>query len=500
MNRSKKAMLNLISQWVLQVVVAVCGFIVPKVMLETFGSEVNGMVTSISQFLGIITLMESGFGSVAKTAFYKPLAKKDRVGISGVYNATESFFRRVAFIFLTYCIILSVVFPFIQESSFDFLFSFLLVLIIGASSFVQYYFGMSYTIALNADQVGYISAFLQVFTVALNAAIIVVMVNLGAGIHLVKLASALVFILRPIVINIYGCHRYKVDRKVPKDEKSVEQKWDNLGQSIALYVHQKTSYIFITVFLSFREVSVYSVYSLITTSLTAIITSISTAFVSGLGNMYANKETENFGKIFSLYEFINTFVTFLFYTVAVIAMMPFIGVYTANMTDADYNRPVFGVLLIVAELIYCIRLPYYYMITNAGHFKQIKKGAFFEAGTNIVLSACLLPFFGIVGLAIAMAVAMAVRTTEIIIYCCKNITKTSCFTAVKRIALSLLSAGISIVVCGFIQFKATGFITWFVFAGMVGVTTFVIIGLVNFIFYREDFKTLFQKFGSVVRR
>ncbi len=500
MNRSKKAMLNLVSQWILQATVAVCGFIVPKVMLEAFGSEVNGIVASITQFLGIISLMESGFGSVAKTAFFKPMAQHDRIGISGVYNATESFFRKVALIFLSYCIILSVVFPFFQESSFDYLFTLILVLIIGINSFIQYYFGMSYTIALNADQSGYIGAFLQIFTVVFNAIIIVVMVNLGAGIHLVKLVSALVFIIRPIAINLYGRHRYNVDRKVPKDEKSVEQKWDNLGQSIALYVHQKTSYIFITLFLSFREVSVYSVYSLITTSLSSIITGVSTGFVSGLGNMYANKETENFKKVFSLYEFINTLMTFCFYTIALVTMMPFIGIYTANMTDADYNRPLFGVLIIVAEIIYCVRLPYHYAIINAGHFKQIKKGAFFEAGINIALSLCLMPFLGIVGLAIAAAVAMTVRTAEIIIYCSKNITCLSVWRSVKRLAINVFAALLSIGVCYFIPFEATGFLTWFILAAIVGVTTLIIMGIINLIFYKDDFKLMLEKFKSVIRR
>ena len=86
------------SQLLVQLVTAICGFIVPKLILERFGSELNGMVTSISQFLGIIALMESGFGGVAKTAFYKPLAAGDHRGISGVFNATEAFFHKVAFV------------------------------------------------------------------------------------------------------------------------------------------------------------------------------------------------------------------------------------------------------------------------------------------------------------------------------------------------------------------------------------------------------------------
>ena len=158
MNRSKKAILNLASQFLLQVTTAVCGFIVPKLILEAFGSETNGLVSSITQFLAIITLMETGVGSVAKTAFYKPLASGDGRAISGVYNATESFFRKIAVVFAAYCVLLAVVFPFINESGFDFWFTATLVLILGLTSFAQYYFGMSYTLALNADQLSFINA------------------------------------------------------------------------------------------------------------------------------------------------------------------------------------------------------------------------------------------------------------------------------------------------------------------------------------------------------
>ncbi len=499
MNRSKKAVLNVMSQFILQGVVAICGFIVPKLILEGFGSNINGLVVSISQFLGVMTLLENGFGSVAKTAFYKPLASGDRQAISGVYNATESFFRKIALIFAAYCVVLAVVFPFINDTGFDFWFTATLVLILGISSFAQYYFGMSYGLALNADQLSFISSFLQIGVVILNAVFTVVLLNLGFGIHIVKLASASIYVLKPIAINLCGRHRYRVDRKVPKDDKSLSQKWDNLAQGIASYVHTKTAYILLTVFLTFREVSVYSVYSLVTTSLTSIITSISTGFVAGLGNMYAKNEKENFHKVFSLYEFVNNVMAFSFFTIATITIMQFVGIYTANLTDADYNRPLFGIILILGELIYCLRLPYHYMIANAGHFKQTKKGAYLEAIINIVLSLCLLPFFGIVGLAIGTAVAMTVRTLDLIIYCSKNITKLSPFLAFKRIGINFIGALLSVFVCSFLNYTATSFITWVLFAAVVAVITFVISLAVNAVFYKNDINTLFRKLKNVIR-
>ncbi len=500
MNRSKKAALNLSSQLMLQLVTAICGFIVPKLILESFGSELNGLTTSIAQFLGIISLMESGFGAVAKSAFYKSLANNDSDGISGVYNATESFFHKVAFVFLTYCIILSFIFPYIKETEFGYLFVLSLVLIIGISSFVQYYFGMSYTILLNADQNGYVSALLQIVSVVLNAILTVVLLKFGASIHIVKLVSAIVLFIRPIAINIYCRKKYSINRKIPQDLESVSQKWDNFGQSIALYVHTKTSYLFITFFLGFVEVSIYSVYSLITTSLSAVITSISTGFVAGLGNIYAKKESDNFKRVFNLYEFINHFVSFAFYTIALITMIPFVKVYTANIEDSsNYILPLFGTILVIGELIYCIRLPYYYAITNAGHFKQITKSAYIEAGLNIIISLLLVFPFGLAGLAIGAGIAMTYRTVFLINYCCKNITKMSIMLPIKRVLVFLATSIVAIAVTNFVKFTPASFLQWFIYAGIIGVAVVAMLGCVSLVFFKDDIKTLLQKLKNLVK-
>ena len=45
-----------------QLIVVVCGFILPRVILGEFGSELNGLVNSITQFLSVISFMELGVG------------------------------------------------------------------------------------------------------------------------------------------------------------------------------------------------------------------------------------------------------------------------------------------------------------------------------------------------------------------------------------------------------------------------------------------------------
>ena len=82
--RSKKAIYNIISNLMLQFVVVIYGFIVPQIIISNFGSSVNGLISSITQFLAYITLLESGFGPVVKATLYQPIAKKDNKTIKNI--------------------------------------------------------------------------------------------------------------------------------------------------------------------------------------------------------------------------------------------------------------------------------------------------------------------------------------------------------------------------------------------------------------------------------
>lgn len=43
----------------MQITILICGFVVPKLIITNFGSNVNGLISSITQFLAYISLLES---------------------------------------------------------------------------------------------------------------------------------------------------------------------------------------------------------------------------------------------------------------------------------------------------------------------------------------------------------------------------------------------------------------------------------------------------------
>ena len=117
--RSKKAVYNISTNLVLQIVILIYGLIVPKIIITLFGSEVNGLTSSIVQFLNYITLLESGFGPVVKSVLYKPIANKDKKSITNILKASERFFHTVAAIFIFYIVFLIIFYPMIINSNFD---------------------------------------------------------------------------------------------------------------------------------------------------------------------------------------------------------------------------------------------------------------------------------------------------------------------------------------------------------------------------------------------
>lgn len=489
--RSKKAILNIITSLLLQVVVLICGFIVPKLIITKFGSNVNGLVSSITQFLAYITLLEAGFGPVVKAALYRPIANKDKKQIGNILKASEKFFRTIALIFIVYLIILSVVYPVIVSSQFAYMYTLSLVLIISISTLAEYYFGMTYKLYLQAEQKTYITSIIQMIGYILNTIAIVILIKCNTNIQVVKLVSSIIFVLRPIAQNIYVKKKYNINLKSADKNYQLKQKWDGLAQHIAAVVHNNTDVTILTFFSKITEVSVYSVYYLVVKGIKSIIQAFTGGIDASFGDMIAKGEQEQLNRSFKTYELFYYTITTIAYTCTILLIVPFITVYTLGITDANYIRPVFATLLVLGEFIWAIRLPYSSITLAAGHFKETRKGAWVEAFSNIFISLILVWKFGIVGVAIGTLVAMLIRTVEFVYHTNKYILGRKQSKSLIRfgiIALQLIAVALLSKLLPAYEF--TNYFIWIKYACMVLVLTIIIVLPINLIVYRNDAKDL----------
>lgn len=489
--RSRTALLNITASLLLQFTLILSGFIIPWLIIRTYGSGVNGVIASISQFLGFFSLLEGGVGGVVRSALYKSLASNDVITVSRILKSAEKFFRRVSYIFIVFLLLMAIGYPYLVSYGFSKTFIFTLVLILGIKTISQYYFGITYQILLQADQKLYITSYLHLIAIIVSTLVAAILINLGANIHLVQFFSAGVFFLKPIMLNIYVKRNYKLINNCLEDKNELKQKWDGMGHHIAYFLHNKTDIVILTLFLSVKEVSVYSVYMMVVTGIRSLITTISSSIESTFGNMIAKGEKESLEENFNIVEFIFFILITVLFTSASLLVLPFVNVYTKGVTDADYFQPIFAYIILAAEAIYCIRLPYHSVVIAAGHFKQTRNGAFLEAGINIVVSLIMVNFLGIIGVAIGTLCSVLFRTVQYALYLSENVLNRNFLKLIKRCAVNLCAIITIILVSQlFPTIDIHNYFQWAVYACEITVIAVVCTLIFNSIFYYSDIKKL----------
>ena len=484
-NRNTLLKINSASSLIYQFVVLICGFILPKLFIDNYGSAINGLVTSITQFLGIIALCEMGMGAVVPASLYKPLAEKNNDEISKVIVSSEKFYRKIATLMLAYVLALAIFYPAIVDD-FSFLFTAALIVIIASASFAQYFFGVSYSLLITADQRQYITYIVNGITLIINLVITYLLIRLGCTIHVVRLLSAIIFIMRPICYTLYVKRHYSLNKKINYDKEPIKQKWNGVAQHLAYTVQEKAGFIILSLMSSLELVSVYSIYFLITEGLRAFVYSITSGLTSYIGNILAKGEKEvllsSFGKIeWSLHN-----ITVTVYSVAAVLILPFVSVYTRGVSDANYLVSIFPYLMCAVIGIRCLQLPYNVVVQAAGHFKETQNSAILEPVINILISLLLVREYNLTGVAIGMLCSVTYRLLYLSIYLTRNILQSLKKKLLKRLVFDGVLAVSIVVPCSIFNLTELTYQSWLLMAIEVTAAAAFITLMLNLLFYNNE--------------
>lgn len=496
-SRTKNAMLNIVFSLILQVVIFVKGLILPRIVIPAYGSDVNGLISSITQFLTYISLLEAGVGSIFRTSLYKPLSIGDMDGVSKIINEQKRFYKKIGIIFIFYVAVLCVVYPFIAKTDIAKPYIISLILILSVSTFAEYFVSLPYSSLLSADQKIRINYIVNIIYTIVNIIVVLFWVSLKADIRLIYLSMCVIGLLRPLFYTLYVKKYYKLDKNAKPDKTALNQRWNGMVHHFAFYVHTNTDATILTIFIGTAMVSVYNVYGAIIFGVEKIITAISTGVAAGLGNLIQSNNKEQINKTVNQFELVQGGLATVLYTITALLLIPFIRIYTAEMTDMNYIQPIFGYVLIGAEAIYCFRCIYSTVSLNANKFKETQLGAILECIVNLVISLLLVIVFkkGILGVAIGTVIGMLTRYVFEVIFLSKNVLYRSVLQATKMFLVSIAIALISIVSCIFLLNYSSidTFGKWILYA-IITATLVVIIAVILYsIFYKEIIKLLIRR-------
>ncbi|NLL44644.1 MAG: hypothetical protein GX247_03140, partial [Mollicutes bacterium] len=306
MTRTKKFIYNSLSTAFYEIVVMIAGFITPRIMLKYYGSEINGLVSSINQFIKYFNLVEAGLSSAAIYALYKPLAEKNHKAINSIISAAKKFYTQSGYIFVSLTIGLAALYPyFVKTDMLTPLYVGILVLILGTNGALEFFTLSKYRVLLTADQKTYVISLASIVYLVLNTIIVVILGTMQVNIVLLRLGVLLSIFLRSFILMIYVRIKYKfINYREKPNTQALAKRWDALYLQILGAIHTGAPVVILTIVTrNLMLVSVYTVFNMVISGIMGILGIFRSGLSASFGDVIAREEDKTLQRSYTEFEF-----------------------------------------------------------------------------------------------------------------------------------------------------------------------------------------------------
>lgn len=501
MNRTKKFLCNAIFAVIYQIVVFIVGFITPRVMMSVYGSETNGLISSITQFISYFSLVEAGLAGASVFALYKPLAEKNDKAISAIVTATQRLYMQSGSVFGILLMGLAFLYPvFIKTNVLPVGQITVLVFVLGTSGILEFFTLGKYRAILTANQELYVISFASIIYQIVYASIIVVLAGKNWNIVLVRGIALSAVLVRSIILVLYSRKKYNyIDYKEKPDKKALNKRWDALYLQILGAVHSGAPVILATFFTTLKGVSVYSVYDMILSGIGGIVGIFTNGLSSAFGEIIASGEKELLIRIYNEFEFAYYSIMTAIYGIASVMLLPFVKIYTNGITDANYILPTLAGLFVVNGFLYYLKTPQGMLVISAGHYRETRLQTTIQGVIVIAVGGGLASQLGLYGILVGCILSNVYRCIDLMIYVPTKIVGTS----PKDTLMCMIKASLGCVliyVFGNCLLKETlTYYDWGIQAVKVSILAVSIVGIHGFVFEKKQMCALIKRINHLKR-
>lgn len=446
MKLKSKIKYNLVFNLLSQLIILFLGILLPRLVLVSYGSEVNGLLNTVSQIFVYVGLLEAGIGNASVNALYKPIVERNISTISEIYCATNKYYRKLTVVYFICVVLFASIYPFCITTSLNRISVVLIILFEGMGGVITFWFVAALKQVLIADGRNYIIANITMLVRVTTSIAKIIIISLGYDVVLVQASWFVINCIQVIIYVFYFKHKYSWIEEIQNPS------MDHLAQKNAFLVHEISGVIFsstdtfvISTFCGLVSASIYSVYNLVFNSLNSLISAVNNGMHFILGQTYS-KDPEKYIKVHDAYDSIYMAVVFALMSVAYVLIYPFVNLYTAGIKDADYIVAGLPFLFALIQMLSCSRAVSSRLINVAGYARATQNRSVLEAAINLVVSLILVNVIGIYGALIGTIVALLYRTNDIIIYANKKILKRSPWVTYKKMLANLLIFGLIIII------------------------------------------------------
>ena len=406
-NKDKKQgrlITNMTSYAVLQIVHMLGGLFLPRLYLAVYGSEVNGIISTVNSFISYFSYLEAGIGLTLIHSLFKPLAENNVEQTNGILSYSRKQYRRISEIYFILVVALSLLFPIISSSDALSRWEFVsLVFVIGTYGALDFFTMAKYRVLLTADRKEYVISNAFIIAQLLRFCFVWLLLQFNISVVFVKIVPIFTLLVRSLILRIYIKRNYpKLDYGVPPtcDFSVTNNRWDALLLQISINTSVSLPTIIISQVLGFKEANVYAVYSMIASTMISIVSALSSGVAPKMGQNLSRGEevTESY----RIYDFTTSLIISIVFSTMVVMTIPFIKLYTSVVDDVNYIYPLYAVLISVWAALYSYRIPMTAVINAAGIYRENRVSNIVNLIFQVVVGIVGALFGGISGLLVVM--------------------------------------------------------------------------------------------------
>ncbi len=412
-------------------ITSLVAMMIPRLFIVNYGSEVNGLLSSIRQIYIYLALLEAGVGDAAVVALYGPVGRKDHQATNKILAATHYYYRKTGIIYAGCIVVLGLLYPLLLNTTIPYGVCCLVIILQGSGSVISYFFQGKYNMLLRVDNRNYVTTNLATVTGVATDLSRIGLLMMGRSIVAVQTTYLVFNLVKMLYISWYMKRNYSwIDLCVKPDFEPLSQKSAVIVHQISSLVFSHTDVLILTFVCGLKTVSIYSMYATIYGMVSNIISIVSNSVQAVLGQAF-HRDRERFLAMHDAFETYFLALSFGLFAIASVFILPFMELYTrgADINYIDWKLPVlFGAV----QLLTYGRVPSHNPIVFAGKFKETQKQAWWETAINLSVSLICVFKFGIYGVLLGTIAALLYRTNDIVIFANRKVLGRSPLSAYRR--------------------------------------------------------------------
>lgn len=371
--RTKRTLLNMVFSVISLVVSSVLSMLLTRTVLLHLGSDYNGLNGTITQFLTVLMLFESGFTVAALVKLYKPFGDDNYDEINKIISKTGQKFRQIGLLMLVVGTVAAAIYVLFIKTDVEYAVVLAMFFFSIASTAFNFAYTYKFRLMFQVSQREYIIYLINIIQYLIMYIGMILIVSFTKNIVLARAFFLVMNVFSGLAIGFCAKKSFpKTNYKAECRDVKIEGTKDLLVSKIVGILYNSLTFFYMSIFVGTVQTSIYAVYNSIISIIHNFTNVALNAPQNALGQII-NTEKEKLKKTLIEYEYTSVLLACILLSTTMALYIPFIRIYTDGVTDVNYIQPEIALLLVLITISQMIHIPSGKCIELSGKFKVAKR-------------------------------------------------------------------------------------------------------------------------------